>query len=69
MIPELSIIDEVELPRPIKLTAEEFHKMLLNAFLKDCNLSERWTNEEIRKILLEYAYRGSNISYSTNTLQ
>ncbi|KPJ04820.1 hypothetical protein RR46_02517 [Papilio xuthus] len=69
MIPELTINNEDELPKPIILTAEEFHKMLLNSFQKDCNLSERWTNEEIRKILLEYAYRGSNITYNIHTSQ
>ncbi|CAG5033236.1 unnamed protein product [Parnassius apollo] len=69
MIPELSpsIFKEELLPKPSKMTAQEFHKILTNILHNNGQqFSEKWTNEQINKMLLEYAYRGSNITYSSN---
>lgn len=65
MIPEP--VSEVHkgqvLPKPSKMAAQEFHEAIRKVLINQDSWSESMTEEEMNKILLEFAYRGCDIRY------
>ena len=54
------------LPKPTKMAAHVFHEAIRNVLNKD-GWTESMTEEEINKMLLEFAYRGCDIRYKNTT--
>lgn len=76
MIPESTTVSKTEDHLPPNITAHELYNILLAIFLngnrsvkngsgeeclnRNCNMGE----EEMKRLLIEYAYKGSNVYYS-----
>ncbi|PZC71984.1 hypothetical protein B5X24_HaOG212091 [Helicoverpa armigera] len=51
------------LPKPTKMAAHEFHKAIQKVLEGRANFSETMTEDEIKRLLIEFAYRGCDIRY------
>lgn len=50
-------------PQPSNISAHIFHRTLLEFLAKDPKYRDIKKKEQINKLLIDYAYRGSNIIY------
>ncbi|CAH2092773.1 unnamed protein product [Euphydryas editha] len=78
MIPEVSTIYKSEAGPSMKMTAHELHIILTKIFFRNqyqnqneqLNAEVPYVNslskDEINKLIIEYAYRGSDIAYASS---
>lgn len=66
MIPETTSPDETH---PVKVSAYEVHRALLELLLNRADLAVALSVEEIDRLLKEYIYRGTDIRYSQGRTQ
>lgn len=70
MIPEPDSVAQKgqDLPKPDKMAAHEFYEAIRNVLVNKEGWAESMTDEEINRLLLEFAYRGCDIRYK-NTMK
>ncbi|KAH9633886.1 hypothetical protein HF086_002917 [Spodoptera exigua] len=61
--PDSSVVKGQVLPKPTKMAADELHKALRNMLVGKDKFPESMTEEEINRLMLEFAYRGCDLRY------